>query len=141
MIDPTGDVIVSDEHDRLKLAAYRFAGEYNALLRVELDRRGMRACPAGEEWDSLWTALDKVAEELPREPNASFVSAREGEADFRLHAQKAEYSDREVHARMCSLPPQYGIDGTVVFEVTSGNVNQSPEMHPGFECRGGAVLR
>jgi len=141
-IDPTGDVIVSDRQDHLKRLAWRFANRYNQLLVKALDSRGARACPETEQWDSLWTALNDIARQLPREPNESFVMALPpGPAQFQLHVQKAQYLARDLYAQMCRAATAHGIHGRVVFQVTSGNINDHPHTHNGFTCRDGRLLQ
>ena len=141
-IDPTGDYIESGRQEHLKRLAFQFATQYNRLLVEDLDARGERSCSEAEDWDSLWGALNDLAEGLPREPNPSFVGGLPaGRNDFQLHVQKAEYLSRGLYAEMCQAAPVHGIRGQVQIRVTSGNINDDPEDHPGFECLDGAVVQ
>lgn len=140
-IDPTGDVIGSERQEHLKELAARFAGRYNRLLVKALDARGERSCPEGEQWDSLWTALNNIAKQLPQEPNASFVMAlRDNAAQFQLHVQKARYLTPALYERLCRAAPAHGIHRQLVIRVSSGNINDHPEMHESIRCKDGKLL-
>ena len=146
-VDPTGDVIRSPRHGLLKDKVFRFAQQYNILLRAQLDSAGKRTCPASERWDDYWHAIDSVANRIPAHPYQSFVIASvadtndrgEVRGDFQLHVQDERDLSNATYYKVCALAPRFGITGRVRFDITTGNINDHPKRHPSFVCLRGTV--
>jgi hypothetical protein len=56
-IEGTRDRALSAKHERMMDLAYRFAREYNGLMRDWLMRNGMSRCGAGEQWGRAFSEL------------------------------------------------------------------------------------
>jgi hypothetical protein len=142
-IDATGDMITSDRHAALKEKALAFAKRYNNLVQESLDSSGKRHCPTTEQWDKYWGALEKLAEQIPAHPYASFVlgigDPAFSHADFQLHVQDPVDLSLALYRRACALAIDSGILRRVRFLVTTGNINDNPTEHPGFACSRGTV--
>lgn len=143
VIDPTGDVVMSARQDTLKAKAAALAEAYNRLTVADLDRRGLKQCPSGERWEDYWSALDSLAKTIPAHPYESFVLALTAgprhHPDFQFHVQDARDLSAALAPTVCALVARYGIQRTVRFAVTTGNINDHPKVHPGFSCRAGRV--
>jgi hypothetical protein len=139
-VDPTGDVIQSAEHERLKNKAEHVAEDYNTRMMAWLDSTGKRTCPAGERWDELWRAMIAFGDS---EPLHRFGVTANGEpskgSDFHLHFGSLADLTTEVKGHLCSLPPLFGISRPVQFKVTTGDINHNPTEHPGLTCAQGKV--
>ena len=144
-VDPTGDVIRSRRHGLLKDKVFRFARQYNILLRAQLDSAGKRTCPAGERWDDYFHAIDSVVKGIPAHPSVVIPSTAhtnnrgEVRGDFQLHVLDERDLSNAIFYKVCVLAPRFGITGRVRFDVTTGNINDHPRRHPSFVCLRGTV--
>jgi hypothetical protein len=141
VIDPTGDVIESDRHERLKGRAAALATEYNVLMLRLLDSLGRRTCPAGERWDDLFMDLSHLADGIPRHPfyNSASAFSAGSDADFQFHVSAERDLSPAIIARICTLPPKRGIRRQVRVQITTGNINASPKHYPTIRCLDGRV--
>jgi hypothetical protein len=141
-IDRTGDVIVSDLQETFKREAARLAETYNPMLVAALDSLGKRSCGTTEQWDELWRAMQAVAQEVPQNPYVTSILAsvnpRRDGYDFQLHVPDSLSITGQLFARLCSLPPRFGM-ARVQVKVTTGDINDGPESRPGFSCVSGEV--
>src|SRR5512142_631472 len=137
-IDETGDLIVSDEHMRLKEMAEALAKAYNRRALAFLDSTGRRDCPVGEQWDELWDAMIAIAHSVPQHPYVTSILAygipKEG-ADFQLHVPDPVDLTDSLKARLCALVPRFGID-SIRLQVTTGDINHNPHEERPFACHG-----
>jgi hypothetical protein len=140
-IDETGDMIMSDEHMRLKHIAEALAKVYNRRALAFLDSTGRRDCPVGERWDDLWDAMIAIADSVPQHPYATSILAygipKKG-ADFQLHVPDPVDLTDSLKARLCVLVPRFGID-SIRLRVTTGDINHNPHEERPFACHGSSV--
>jgi hypothetical protein len=142
VVDPTGDVVYSEEHRLLKGQAFRLAQEFNERMRQWLDASGRRACGPGERWDDYWQAMARVTEQVPAHPYVTSIMLGRPDLygyDFHLHVPDPVDLTRALREHLCELAPQFGITARLRFKATSGDINARPRDEPSFACEGGKV--
>jgi hypothetical protein len=80
---------------------------------------------------------------VPRHPYGTSLSAsinpRESASDFQLHVPSPADLSPMQRADLCALGPRFGIEGSVRFRVTTGDINNHPDTQQGFVCERGRV--
>jgi hypothetical protein len=141
-MDPTGDVIESNRHLQLKNRAWALADTVNQWVLRRLDSLSMRECPAGEDWDELFLAMNRLADSLPHDPFQSSAVALDPATDreaFQFHTPNPVHQTSGLRTRLCQLPHSFGIHRTVRIALTSGDVNDNPKRHGDVVCVAGRV--
>ena len=141
-VEGTSDVIRSDRHLRLQNKARIFASEYNQAIARKLDQLGKRACPVGEQWDSLLVALTEHVKRMTAERSRASVSALDDPESrayaFRIHSRAGSAVGQANRSSICEIVAQHGVQRLVRFAETFGDV-ETPHKTERFSCKAGKL--
>jgi hypothetical protein len=142
VIEGTSDVIESSRHEELQQKAFSFASQYNQLLTKRLDALGKRACPPGEDWDSLLRALSEHIWKMTPEPPTASVAASDKPIadgqDFKIHIPNASQFSHGAQSSICAIVTESGIRRRVRFFATFGDM-RNPKASQRFSCEASEV--
>jgi len=143
-IEGTRDRALSAEHERLMDLAYRFAREYNGLMRDHIMRNGLSRCAAGEEWGRAFSELSSI---LGEESGPGGTLGMPVGFDVSKPSFEVAIRDRSkagaVRAAACACFFRNGIQRRVDFHLTEvTRIENRDRQTPigAFACENGKVV-
>jgi hypothetical protein len=134
-LEGTSDRFTSGAERELQRRAYEFAKAYNEGLARALDARNQRACPAGEDWDSLDSALYALVRGLTPEPGMVSLSTPNrvtaGGYRFLIEFHGGRQLEPKDRSALCAAAVANGVHRAVRFAVKPDGA---------FVCANGSVL-
>ena len=116
IIDPTGDMINSDEHMSLKTVAVEFAQTHNRLMADHLTESGLIGCDLNEDWDAATQAIEDLLTSQGHRNSTASLSWSGGDLQISVLTDVAV--ERRLHDQACSLIPDFGISRAARLNLT-----------------------
>lgn len=144
VIGPTGDVIRDSKELALHSDADRFASDYNAHIRRELERIGKSQCESGEDWDAALYALGNFAMELPEGSKGQTGDAGGFPVDdplgrdFAVMLTENNWKE-DVCAGICRVLVESNMESRLVVAVQRARTYE-PVREAEVVCEGGMLL-